>query len=243
MDKLFLKTRFWFYVRMFKSFWDCSKEGRTKGLPAMRFAQYGSDILRSAEICGAYVNIENIAALEKVEGPVIIVGNHMSLFETVTIPGFICSIHDATFVVKESLIRYPVFGHIMRAINAITVTRENAREDFKVVMTEGKKTLSEGKSIVIFPQSTRSVEFIPEQFNSIAVKLAKAAKVPIIPLALKTDFLQNGKIFKDFGPIDRSKKICYHFGEPMMVEGNGKAEHRKIVAFIQSKLEEFAKNE
>lgn len=240
MDKLFLGTRIWFYVRMFTFFWKCSKESRTRGLSAVRFAKYGHDILHSAEICGAYVNIENLEALEKVEGPIVIVGNHMSLLETVTIPSFICPIHDITFVVKDNLIKLPVFGHIMKAIKAITIARTNARDDFKVVMTQGKKLLKEGRSVVIFPQSTRSVDFSPEQFNSIAVKLAKSAKVPIIPLALKTDFLQNGTIFKDFGPIDRSKKIYFHFGEPMMVDGSGKEEHKKIVEFIQGKLKEFA---
>ena len=68
-------------------------------------------------------------------------------------------------------------------------------------------------------------------------KLAKAANVPIIPTALKTDFLGNGKLCKDLGPIHRDKEIYFEFGEPIMsVEGSGKKEQQQVIDFIISRL-------
>ena len=72
------------------------------------------------------------------------------------------------------------------------------------------------------------------------MKLAKNASVPVIPLALRTDFLANGKLVKDLGPIRRNCPVWFKFGEPIMnVEGNGKAEHNQIVEFITQNLKEW----
>jgi 1-acyl-sn-glycerol-3-phosphate acyltransferase len=128
----------------------------------------------------------------------------------------------------------------MRALKAVAVGRENPKDDFKTVMTEGKKLLDEGKSIILFPQSTRSENFEPGNFNTMGIKLAKAAGVPVIPFALKTDFLANGRYLRDLGPVRREREIYFEFAEPVMeIAGNGKEEHNRIAAFIQSRLAEW----
>ena len=91
-------------------------------------------------------------------------------------------------------------------------------------------------SVLLFPQATRSVVFDPGAFNSLAVKLAKKAGVPVVPVALRTDFQKIGRVLKDFGPIDRSKPVYFKFGEPLTVQGNGKAAHQQVISFIASNL-------
>ena len=71
------------------------------------------------------------------------------------------------------------------------------------------------------------------------MKLAKRADVPIIPVALKTDFQQPGRLCKDFGPVDRSKTIRFEFGGPITVTGNGKETHKEIVQFIVTRLRQW----
>jgi 1-acyl-sn-glycerol-3-phosphate acyltransferase len=143
-------------------------------------------------------------------------------------------------VVKQSLLDYPIFKHVMRFCDPVAVSRTNPREDFKAVMTGGKARLEKGVSIIVFPQTTRTVAFDPEQFNTIGVKLAQKAKVPIIPLALKTDAWGNGKHLKDFGRIDISKIVHFAFGAPIQVQGRGSDEHQQIIDFIQQKQDEWA---
>ena len=53
----------------------------------------------------------------------------------------------------------------MRGMDNIAVGRDNPREDFKRVLSEGKNKLEQGISIIIYPQSTRAVEFDPSKFN------------------------------------------------------------------------------
>jgi 1-acyl-sn-glycerol-3-phosphate acyltransferase len=130
----------------------------------------------------------------------------------------------------------PVFGPIMRSRKPVLVGRTNPREDLKVVLEGGTEKLNSGQSIVIFPQSTRALVFNSEDFNSLGIKLAIKAGVPVIPIALKTDAWGIGRLVKEFGPIDRRKKVHFAFGEPLTIQGRGSDEHQKVVNFIQEHL-------
>jgi 1-acyl-sn-glycerol-3-phosphate acyltransferase len=144
-----------------------------------------------------------------------------------------------TFVVKRSLLTYPFFGPIMRARDPVVVDRRNPREDFEAVLRGGLERLQRGISIVVFPQSTRMERFDPGQFNTIGIKLARRAGVPVIPLALRTDFWRNGSILKEVGRIRPERTVYFRFGAPFRITGNGKEEHHRIIAFIQSSLAEW----
>jgi 1-acyl-sn-glycerol-3-phosphate acyltransferase len=153
--------------------------------------------------------------------------------------GFLRPYMDFTFVIKPALMKTPFLCNIMRALDAIVVSRDNPRQDLKTVLEEGKKRLDAGRSVVVFPQGTRSVEFDPEKFNTIGVKLAKSAGHPVIPLALKTDFLQNGKYLRDLGPIKRDEDVWFEFGPAMEVTGNGRETQQAIIDFISDRLNKW----
>jgi 1-acyl-sn-glycerol-3-phosphate acyltransferase len=141
-------------------------------------------------------------------------------------------------VIKQSLLEVPLFKHVMRSRDPIAVTRTNPRLDLKTVLEQGCERLSRGISIIIFPQTTRA-PFNPEQFSSIGVKLAARAGVPLVPLALLTDAWRNGKLIKDLGFIDPSKKVYFRFGKPLRVEGKGNEQHREVMGFIERNLEHW----
>jgi 1-acyl-sn-glycerol-3-phosphate acyltransferase len=199
-------------------------------------------IFRFIEKSGGVFRISGMEYISKDPEPVVFIGNHMSTLETMVLPGIIAPHREVTFVVKESLVKHPLFGHVMRSRDPIVVGRTDPRKDFEAVMTKGMELLSKGISIVIFPQSTRSIEFKPEEFNSLGVKLAKKAGVKVVPIALKTDFWGQGKVIKELGPLDSKKIIYFKFGEPFPVTGTGKAENQKIIDFIQLALKEWGSN-
>lgn len=196
-------------------------------------------ILRFIEKSGGKFHISGMENINRVDGPVLFISNHMSTLETMVFPGLIAPLRKVTFVVKDSLVKHPLFGDVMRSRDPIVVGRTDARKDFETVMTGGLERLSKGISIIIFPQSTRSLEFKPEEFNSLGVKLAKKAGVPVIPMAIKTDFWGQGKLIKELGPIDSKKHIHIKFGEPLSIKGSGKEENQQIISFIQSSLNEW----
>ncbi len=204
---------------------------------------YDEDWVRSSrsmidllEMVGVSVEMENLSAISKLDSPCVFVGNHMSVLETFVLPCIIQPHTKFTFVVKKSLIDYPVFKHVMRSRDPIVVGRINPREDLKTVMADGLKRLNDGISVLIFPQTTRTTEFDPKAFNTIGIKLAKRAGVPVIPFALKTDAWGIGRWIKDFGKVDPSKQVSFWFGNPITISGKGKDEHEGIIQFILDKL-------
>jgi 1-acyl-sn-glycerol-3-phosphate acyltransferase len=199
------------------------------------------EIFRFIEKTGGKFHISGMENIAKTPEPVLFISNHMSTLETMVFPGIVAPYREVTFVVKESLVKHPLFGDVMRSRNPIVVGRTDPRKDLEAVMNGGMDLLSKGISIIIFPQSTRSLEFKPEDFNSLGVKLAKKAGVDVVPVAIKTDFWGNGKLIKELGPLDHNKPIHIKFGEPFKVTGTGKAENQKIIEFIQSSLKEWKK--
>ena len=193
-------------------------------------------VLESIESVGVDVEVSGTQHLRDLKSPCVFVANHMSMMETILLPCMIQPLMDVTFVVKQSLLDYPVFRHIVGSRNPIGVTRDNPREDFKAVIQEGTQRLDNGISIVIFPQTTRRNTLDVENFNTIGIKLAARANVPVVPIALQTDAWGNGRWIKDLGPIDPSKKVRFAFGEPIQIQGRGNQQHQQVIAFIQSKL-------
>jgi 1-acyl-sn-glycerol-3-phosphate acyltransferase len=196
------------------------------------WADSSIEIFRLIEKTGGRFHITGMENIAGSQEPVVFISNHISTLETMIFPGLIAPHRDVTFVVKDSLVRHPLFGPVMRSREPIIVGRAEPRKDFEIVMSRGMELLSRSISIVVFPQSTRSDVFRPVEFNSIGVKLAKKAGVKVVPVAIKTDFWGNGKIIKEIGPLNHAKPIMIKFGEPFPVTGNGKEENQKIVDFI-----------
>ncbi len=233
---LFLRPQFTFYPQ---AFWIVWKNGRKalKGLyGGAEWAKSSLDILRALENVGVRIEITGMDNIRRHEGPVVFIANHMSTLETFILPCIIQPVKETTFIVKQPLVTMPVFGPVMRSRDPVVVGRVNPREDLRTVLEEGSKKLAAGRAIVVFPQSTRSLDFKTDEFNTLGIKLALKAGVPVVPIALKTDAWGVGKIMKDFGPVDKNKKVHFAFGRPMEVKGRGADEHREIIAFIQDNL-------
>ena len=210
--------------------------GRCSDLAWMRASE---GIFRHLERVSCRIHIEGLEHIGATREACIFVGNHMSTLDAFGLPAIIRPFRPVTPVVKRSLTTMPLFAPIMNSRDPIAVDRENPRADFTTVMEGGLERLNRGISIIVFPQSTRSLTFDPRKFNSIGVKLAKHAGVPIIPMALKTDAWGQGGAVKDLGPIRPEKTVHIRFGAPIHVRGQGKEEQARICDFIQGSLEEW----
>jgi len=122
--------------------------------------------------------VENIPK----EGGVIITSNHRSYFDIFTI----CAAmpRDVRWVVKNTLMHYPILGFVLRNIRAVGLDRGNPRDAVKALMQTAKE-LQSGDVIAMFPEGTRSTteEMLP--FKSGAFALALKAGVPVVPVAIE----------------------------------------------------------
>ncbi|MEK6672512.1 MAG: lysophospholipid acyltransferase family protein [Nitrospirota bacterium] len=234
-----LSPSFYFYRQIIRIVFTASRKAKRSRYGDNDWIMSSLDTLRALESAGVSFEITGIDNFKDVEGPCVFIANHMSTLETFVLPVIIAPFKMATFVVKGSLVEYPVFKHVMRSREPITVSRTNPREDLKTVFEGGAERLRKGTSIIIFPQTTRSTFFDPAEFNTIGVKLAKKAEVPVVPVALKTDAWGNGRRLKDFGRIDPSLSVHFAFGKPLWIKDRGNEEHREIIGFITEKLKEW----
>lgn len=227
-----------FYPKVIAIVLHCSRMARRGHYDEIAWARSSDEVAGYLEASGCRIHVEGLDKLDALDRPAIFIGNHMSTLETFILPSIIvprCG--NATFVVKRSLVEYPFFRHVMLSRNPVVVDRVNPRDDLKAVLEQGAARLAAGYSLIIFPQHTRTIEFDPEQFNSIGIKLAARTGAPVVPVALQTSAWSPGKFLKDYGPIIPSRPIHFAFGEPLTVTGKGNDEHQRVVGFIQEHLE------
>lgn len=229
-----------FYAKIVHIVWKANRMARKGRYDGKEWVQSSINVIKGLESIGVHFEIQNTDFYRKLENACVFVGNHMSILETFVLPCLIQPHLQVTYVVKESLISYPFFGTILRTRDPIVVGRDNPREDLKIVLEEGQKRLRRNVSVIIFPQTTRSTEFDTKKFNTLGVKLAKRAGVPVIPVALKTDAWGLGRKLKDFGKISPTKPVKICFGDPLQINGSGKAEHNTIIEFISDKLNSWS---
>lgn len=229
-----------FYLKTFMVVWKASSAAKQGTYNAKAWYDSSVDVVRILEETGCRFDVTGIDHFMGLDRPCIFIGNHMSTLETFVLPSLIMpQVFDLTYVIKRSLVDYPLFGDVVNSRDPIVVDRVNPRDDLKVVMEEGARRLEQGRSLVIFPQHTRTVEFDTRQFNSIGIKLAKKASALVVPVALLTWAWSAGKKIKDFGPIYPKRTIHFAFGEPFEVTGKGQEEHQRVVDFIQQHLAEW----
>ena len=228
-----------FYFQVMSVVFKTWQEVRKGELDNFCWANQSWKIIEAIESNGGIIHIEGLNYIRNTKGPVVFISNHMSTLETFVFPCLILP-KDFTFIIKESLLTYPFMGTILRYLRPIAVTRKNPREDLRTVLLKGVETLNSGRSLVIFPQNTRTIKFDPAHFNTLGIKLAAKADVPVIPVAVKTDFWGTGKFIRDFGPIGKVREVYITFGEPMMIHGNGKEKHKEIIQFIFSRYVQWS---
>ncbi len=202
-----------------------------------RWIRSSETVIEAMEDVGGRFEVEGLDALPPHDGPCIYLGNHMSTLETFTLPWILRKRHPLTYVIKKDLTELPVFKHVVLARTPIVVGRKSPREDLTLVLKEGEAKIKAGYSIIIFPTTTRTLHFDSSAFNTIGVKLARRAGVPVIPLALKTDaWRSDGWPIKDAGKIEPHQTVHFAFGPLMEVEGNGKVTNDAARDFIVEKL-------
>ena len=125
----------------------------------------------------------DIQGLERVpnHGPFVIMGNHRSHLDAAVLIYALPFLFG--FIVKEELMKIPVFAGGMKAIGCVAVSRGRSRDDH-AVLDQAAEEVAGGKNILVFPEGTRAPdeEFLP--FKKGGVLLAIKAGVPILPFGL-----------------------------------------------------------
>lgn len=232
-----------FYSNLLRIFTRANRQAKKNLYDRYQWVESSRNIMLSLEKVGVKIHVTGMDNIKSVDTPVVFIGNHMSVLETLVLPCIINPVKLVVFVTKKELTTMPLFGPINNARHPIVVGRSNARDDLKLVMDQGAERIQDGRSIILFPQKTRSKILNPNEFNTLGTKLAKRNNVPIIPIALLTDTWSNGKYIKDIGDLDTSKTAYFAFGEPMEISSNGSEQHQAVIDFISDNLIKWGRPE
>jgi 1-acyl-sn-glycerol-3-phosphate acyltransferase len=84
------------------------------------------------------------------------------------------------FMAKKSVFDHKISGPLMRGMRHIPVDREAGAASFR----EAASALKNGEVVGVFPEATISESFTVKEMKSGAVRLARTAKVPLIPMVV-----------------------------------------------------------
>ncbi|MDN5248130.1 MAG: lysophospholipid acyltransferase family protein [Wolbachia endosymbiont of Tyrophagus putrescentiae] len=115
--------------------------------------------------------------------PYIIASKHQSPFETFI---FIVLFKGAVFVLKRELKWIPFIGLHLMALKMIFIDRSNGIGSLRDIIKLAKIHIRENRSIIIFPEGTRTGVQRNIKYQPGIAALYKALSVPVLPVALNT---------------------------------------------------------
>ena len=142
------------------------------GLGVMRFG---------LRVAGVRVIVEGQAGVPR-NTPCLYMANHQSNLDPPLLAGVQPA--NAAMMVKDSLMRIPLFGYAMRLAHCVPVERKGKLESAKQSLNAARDVLRSGLSLTIFPEGTRSVnaELLP--FKKGPFFLAMQTGVPVVPVTI-----------------------------------------------------------
>jgi len=152
------------------------------------------------------VGAENIP----LSGGAILAINHTSYLDFVLagIPADARGHRLVRFMAKDGIFQHPVAGPLMRGMKHIPVDRDAGSQAFR----DAVDVLKAGELVGIFPEATMSRSLEIKEIKNGAVRIARAANVPLIPM-----IVFGGQRMLSYGRRDlsRGQTIVLTVGEPI----------------------------
>ncbi len=140
-------------------------------------------------------------------GPVILAGNHISSWDAILL-GLACR-REVHFLAKQELFRNRLFGHVLRKVNVIPLSRDGSDTQ---ALRRAIEILKRGGVLALFPEGTRSKTGQLGKAKSGAGYVACASGASVIPVQIRG----SDKMWRSF--LNRGE-LRVLFGKPMRVEG------------------------
>ncbi|MGR3293725.1 MAG: lysophospholipid acyltransferase family protein [Candidatus Scalindua sp.] len=184
----------------------------------------------------------DVKGLENIpdDEPVIFVSNHQSLID---IKLSIAAIpRNFSFISKDILFKIPILGKYMKTSGHISIRRSDERNAYGT-LNEVVKKLDGGKSIIFFPEGTRSESGELGKFKrGISMVILKSGR-KVIPTAIigSSGYLPKSSILSN----PEHRDIRFRFGKPLefpKVEKEDRELSNDVVARVRSEISKLLYN-
>lgn len=134
------------------------------------------------------------------------------------------------FMAKDAIFRHPVAGPLMRGMKHIPVDRDAGSAAFRDAVDAAKS----GELIGVFPEATMSQSLEIKELKNGAVRMARAAKVPLLPMIIFGGHRVLGYDVRDFS---RGRTICMTVGEALEIPKGANPD--ELTVALQDRLREL----
>ncbi len=117
------------------------------------------------------------------EGPVLIAAKHQSAWDTII---FSVLLWDHSFVLKQELMRIPLFGLYLWRAGLIPVDRSGGAKALRKMVAAARRVAAQGRPMVIFPEGTRVAPEQQRPYHPGVAALYSQLQVPVVPVALNS---------------------------------------------------------
>ena len=131
-------------------------------------------------LAGGRVEVSGLDNLPA-QGGVLYVSNHQGAFDIPLLIGFVPGMKG--FVSKKENFSLPIVSTWMKLLGCIVIDRSDLRQSVDAI-ARGVRDLRAGRSLVIFPEGTRSKSGRMQRFKEGSFKLATRSGAVIVPLTI-----------------------------------------------------------
>ncbi|HYY06687.1 MAG TPA: lysophospholipid acyltransferase family protein, partial [Candidatus Limnocylindria bacterium] len=148
-------------------------------------------------------------------GPVLLVANHSSFLDPPLVGGV--APRQLSFLAKAELFRIPLFGPLIRRLNARPLRREGADPG---ALRTALRVLEEDGALLIFPEGTRGPEGVLRPAKAGAGMLAVMSGAPVVPVYISG----SGRAWPRGRWLFWPGTVTVTFGPPLRFDGGWRAE-------------------
>jgi 1-acyl-sn-glycerol-3-phosphate acyltransferase len=146
-------------------------------LPHIVARAWGKSILFASR---THVTVKGLSKIDP-DKAYIFMPNHLSNFD---IPVILAHLKvQFRWLAKSELFRIPLFGFAMKRAGYISIDRSNRRSAFES-LARAAQIIRNGRSVLIFPEGTRSRDQSIKAFKKGGFVLAVESGVPIVPIVI-----------------------------------------------------------
>ena len=179
-------------------------------------------------VCGVKVKVKGLIQGER-DSPGIYMSNHQSIFDIFTL--LACLPVDFKFILKQELMKIPLFGFAMKRARYISIDRENPRRAVKS-MNDAAEKIKNGTSVLIFPEGTRSVDGQLLPFKRGGFHLALKSECNVVPISII-----DSRLIAPKGSLRIKKgKVIMNIGEPIPVKGYSKKDMVQLMDRVRDAM-------
>jgi 1-acyl-sn-glycerol-3-phosphate acyltransferase len=130
-------------------------------------------------VCGLNYRVIGLDGLP--ETTAIVLAKHQSAWETIALRGILPL--PQSWVMKQELMRIPIFGAGLRRFQPIPVDRSAGRRAILELVREGLGRLNSGRWVIVFPEGTRVAPGSRHPYAIGGAVLAERSGRPVVPIA------------------------------------------------------------